>query len=102
MQREPQHITIDGRRMVALPLPQFESLLAQRRQLGAQSSRMQSMRGALSDVASFLERLEAAWTQNAEDEELVTELRRHARHTRALGGTKRSGRSPKTRRKRRS
>ncbi|MEI5103528.1 hypothetical protein RB200_39720 [Streptomyces sp. PmtG] len=111
MRNNPRQVVVDGTSMVAVPVKEFESLLATRRQLGSQTARMRMLRDTLVDVSEFLDTLVEALDDDAPPGArelppasgpapaglaLVTEIRRRAHQVRALTGAERAGRGPRT------
>jgi hypothetical protein len=104
------HVTVDGQPMVALPAPDYEALLAMRRQLGGLNRRMQIQRAALLQLVELAETLLAA----ADDDDgtdaggtaapdsgpavprpgpaLLADLQRIVRHSRIITRTRRAPR----------
>ncbi|MFC8860374.1 hypothetical protein [[Kitasatospora] papulosa] len=107
MNHKPQEMVVNGVRLLAVRLRDFESLLAMRRQLGSQGPRMQALREALIDMTGLLEAVDRALGEDSgpggpsetggspvdpppNRAELMEELRRQVRHARSLTGTGRA------------
>ncbi|MEU6164489.1 hypothetical protein [Streptomyces tanashiensis] len=82
-------LRVDGEQMVVLPLQEYQTLLAGRRQLGGQSARVRKLRAVLTEVLEFLEALEERLHRAASDqepEELAVELRQRVERARRISG----------------
>jgi len=55
---QPRRITLEGREAVALPLEEYERLLASRRQIGGQSARVRVLGQQVKRTERLLEELE--------------------------------------------
>jgi hypothetical protein len=58
MPPKPRRIRVDGDELVVLTGQVYENLASQRRQLGAQSTRIRALRTQLDQLGSFVDRLE--------------------------------------------
>ncbi|MFJ8495391.1 hypothetical protein ACIRBZ_44745 [Streptomyces sp. NPDC094038] len=101
MRSKPRQIVVDGKPMIAVSAKEFESLLAMRRQLGSQTSKMRILRDALVDMTEFLDALAEELDADAPPEPqeslptpdvplprmaLIGEIQRRARQVRAITG----------------
>ncbi|MFI9373481.1 hypothetical protein [Streptomyces parvulus] len=55
---QPSHITVGGMEAVALPVAEYEQLLASRRQMGGQSARIRALSDRLRRTERLLDDLE--------------------------------------------
>ncbi|WJV50976.1 hypothetical protein [Streptomyces flavofungini] len=107
MRSTPRRVVVDGQPMIAVSEKELESLLATRRQLGSQTTRMRMLRDTLLDMGVFLDDLAEALDRAAPADPrespraadppyaglaLTTELRQRARQARVVAGSGRPGR----------
>ncbi|WP_033207501.1 hypothetical protein [Streptomyces bikiniensis] len=99
MNRHVRHLVLDGERVVVLSPSEFDKLLASRRQLGGQASRVRALRSGLRELVDRLESLEKrlASADPADTRGLASELGaclRHARKMARPGGANRQATAP--------
>lgn len=107
VRNNPRQVLVDGSPMIAVPVKEFESLLALRRQLGSQTARLRTLRDTLVAMTDFLDTLAETLDSDTRSEPqgapstagprhtgptLATEIRQRAHQARAITGAGRTGR----------